>query len=146
MYEWPRQPCSQSALAQKLPSKSCPAWRELSLSKSVKVSKPVITCQNLFIFVFVAGNQNSSHHNRGTPPPGNMKTASRPVNSNTGLGGSGGLNNVGRGGTSGLGNSGSGHHNMKNVLTPDLSLLKPVSVVSLKNSFVSFDKFFLFQN
>ena len=71
-----------------------------------------------------------------------MKTASRPVNSNTGLGGSGGLNSGGRGGTSGLGNSGSGHHNMKNVLTPDLSLLKPVSVVSLKNSFVSFDKFF----
>ena len=71
-----------------------------------------------------------------------MKTASRPVNSNTGLGGSGGLNSGGRGATSGLGNSGSGHHNMKNVLTPDLSLLKPVSVVSLKNSFVSFDKFF----
>ena len=97
------------------------------------------------MFEFFAGNQNSSHHNRGTPPPGNMKTASRPVNSNTGLGGSGGLNSGGRGGTSGIGNSGSGHHNMKNVLTPDLSLLKPVSVVSLKNSFVSFDKYFFFK-
>ena len=113
-------------------------------SKCVNLSKLVKTCQNLskIVSLFFPGNQNSSHHNRGTPPPGNMKTASRPVNSNTGLGGSGGLNSGGRGATSGLGNSGSGHHNMKNVLTPDLSLLKPVSVVSLKNSFVSFDKFF----
>ena len=89
-------------------------------SKCVNLSKLVKTCLKLFLYFF-PGNQNSSHHNRGTPPPGNMKTASRPVNSNTGLGGSGGLNSGGRGGTSGLGNSGSGHHNMKNVLTPVIS-------------------------
>lgn len=54
-----------------------------------------------------------SHTNRGTPPP-QVKGASNRPSSNA-VGGSNGRPGAGQ--------------NMKNVLTPDLSLLKPVSVV-----------------
>ena len=89
-------------------------------------------------------SQSSHHQNRGTPPPMKSANSRQPVNSNTGLPGLTGLGGInsthGRGGNNATGNSHSGH---KNVLTPDLSLLKPVSVVSLKNSLVSLKLLFL---
>lgn len=61
-----------------------------------------------------ASGKGQSH--RGTPPPQAKGASNRP--SSNAVGGSNGRPGAGQ--------------NMKNVLTPDLSLLKPVSVVRLE--------------
>ena len=65
------------------------------------------------------GSSRQSQHNRGTPPP--QKISSSRPNANAAPGSLPASVNNARGN--------SGTPNMKNVLTPDLSLLKPVSVV-----------------
>lgn len=90
-------------------------------AKEAKVSIQAATAATNASGIANSGSSAASLHrqsHRGTPPPSQAKASSRPVNSNAAASLASVANNV----RPGVG------QNMKNVLTPDLSLLKPVNV------------------